>query len=51
MIDRRTLIRALGAGASVTIAGGSIVSCTNRPVGDERDPELRGALGTRCSGC
>ena len=38
MIDRRTLIRALGAGASVTIAGGSIVSCTNRPVGDERDP-------------
>ena len=38
MINRRTLLRALGAGASVTIAGGSIVGCTNRPVGEERDP-------------
>lgn len=40
MIDRRTLLRALGAGASVTVAGGSIVGCTNRPVGDERDPNV-----------
>ena len=39
MIDRRTLLRALGAGASVTIAGGSIVGCTDRPVGDGRDPD------------
>ena len=40
MIDRRTLLRALGAGASVTVAGGSIVSCTNRPVGENRDPDI-----------
>ncbi|MGP5483842.1 extracellular solute-binding protein [Brachybacterium alimentarium] len=39
MINRRTLLRALGAGASVTIAGGSIVGCTDRPVGDDRDPD------------
>ncbi|APX31491.1 hypothetical protein BH708_00695 [Brachybacterium sp. P6-10-X1] len=38
MIDRRTLLRALGAGASVTIAGGSVIGCTNRPVGEDRDP-------------
>lgn len=38
MIDRRTLLRALGAGATVTVAGGSIVSCTNRPTGEDRDP-------------
>ena len=40
MIDRRTLLRALGAGASVTVAGGSIVGCSNRPVGSERDPNV-----------
>ena len=39
MIDRRTLLRALGAGATVTVAGGSIVSCTNRPTGADRDPD------------
>ncbi|MFC7373704.1 MULTISPECIES: extracellular solute-binding protein [unclassified Brachybacterium] len=38
MINRRTLLRALGAGASVSIAGGSIVSCSSRPVGEDRDP-------------
>ncbi|MDO5661296.1 MAG: ABC transporter substrate-binding protein [Brachybacterium sp.] len=38
MIDRRTLFRTLLAGGAVTVAGGSITSCTNRPVGDERDP-------------
>ncbi|MFC7458505.1 extracellular solute-binding protein [Brachybacterium sp. GCM10030267] len=38
MINRRTLLRALGAGASVTIAGGSIVGCASRPVGEDRDP-------------
>lgn len=40
MINRRTLLRALGAGASVTVAGGSIVSCTNRPTGADRDPDV-----------
>jgi len=39
VIDRRTLLKALGAGASVTVAGGSIVGCSNRPVGEERDPD------------
>lgn len=38
MIDRRTLLRALGAGATVSVAGGSIVGCTSRPIGEERDP-------------
>ncbi|ATG55166.1 hypothetical protein CFK41_10655 [Brachybacterium ginsengisoli] len=38
MIDRRTLLRAVGAGATVTIAGGSIVGCTSRAVGEDRDP-------------
>ncbi|GAA1488330.1 extracellular solute-binding protein [Brachybacterium sacelli] len=37
MIDRRSLLRAIGAGAGVTIAGGSIVGCSN-PVGEDRDP-------------
>lgn len=40
MIDRRTLLRALGAGATVSVAGGSIVGCTNRPVGEDRDPNV-----------
>lgn len=38
MINRRTLLKALGAGATVTVSGGSIVGCTSRPVGAERDP-------------
>lgn len=40
MIDRRTLIKALGAGASVSIAGGAITGCTDRPTGSDRDPNL-----------
>lgn len=40
MIDRRTLLRALGAGASVSIAGGAIVGCTDRPTGADRDPDV-----------
>lgn len=40
MIDRRTLLRALGAGATVSVAGGSIVGCTNRPTGENRDPNV-----------
>lgn len=40
MIDRRSLIKALGAGATVSIAGGAVVGCTNRPVGAERDPDV-----------
>lgn len=40
MIDRRTLLRAIGAGATVTVAGGSIVGCGSRPVGADRDPNV-----------
>ncbi len=40
MINRRTLLKALGAGATLTVAGGSIVGCTNRPVGEDRDPNV-----------
>lgn len=40
MIDRRTLLRALGAGASVSIAGGAIVGCTDRPTGADRNPDV-----------
>ena len=40
MIDRRTLLKALGAGASVSIAGGAITGCTDRPTGADRDPNI-----------
>lgn len=40
MIDRRTLLKALGAGASVSIAGGAITGCTDRPTGADRDPNV-----------
>src|SRR5699024_1606285 len=40
VIDRRTLIKALGAGASVSIAGGAIAGCTDRPTGSDRDPNV-----------
>jgi len=40
VIDRRTLFKALGAGASVSIAGGAITGCTDRPTGSDRDPNV-----------
>ena len=40
MIDRRTLLKALGAGASVSITGGAITGCTDRPTGADRDPNV-----------
>lgn len=38
MINRRTLLQALGVGGTVTISAGSIVGCSNRPTGNDRDP-------------
>ena len=39
MIDRRAFLRGIASAATVSIVGGSIAGCSNRPVGEERDPK------------
>ncbi|WP_193105834.1 extracellular solute-binding protein [Brachybacterium sp. FME24] len=38
MIDRRAFLSTLAAGGTVTVSGGAITGCTNRPIGADRDP-------------
>ncbi|MGP5035196.1 hypothetical protein [Brachybacterium alimentarium] len=38
MIDRRAFLRALAAGGAVSVTGGAITGCTDRPTGSDRDP-------------
>jgi multiple sugar transport system substrate-binding protein len=38
VINRRQMLKALAVGGSVTVAGGSILGCSARPVSDQRDP-------------
>lgn len=37
-MDRRTLLRLIAGTATVTFAGGTVAGCSNRPVGEDRDP-------------